>query len=235
MDETQRIRKIWKERQERSALESAQHFNYYGHYAVYERNELILTIFRSEGLRTLAGMRILDVGCSGGALLRHLYDFGARPGECAGIDLREDALQIAKYLSPNAGYVVASGVELPFADATFDLAFQTTVFTSVLDAALRNRMAGEILRTLRAGGRLVWYDFIYNNPRNPNVRGIGRREISQLLAGCRLRFWRVTLAPPIGRLAARVSPFLYHSLSCLPLLRSHYLCLAQKLDAPAMP
>jgi 2-polyprenyl-3-methyl-5-hydroxy-6-metoxy-1,4-benzoquinol methylase len=150
-DETRRVRDIWKEREERSALESAERFNYYGHYAVYERNELILDIFRNCGLLTLAGMEILDVGCSGGALLRHLYDFGAKPENCPGVDLRENALRIAKHLSPNAGYALASGARLPFADGMFDLVFQTTVFTSILDRQLRKTIAHEILRTLRGG------------------------------------------------------------------------------------
>jgi len=60
------------------------------------------------------------------------------------------------------------------------------------------------------------------------VRGIGRREIAGLLADFELTFQKVTLAPPAGRAAVRVSPAVYRVLALLPFLRSHYFCFAQK-------
>jgi len=200
----------------------------YERCAIHEREELLVRIFLEQGLTTLAGLRILDVGCGSGALLRHLCDFGADPRKCFGIDIIDTRLQNAKRLGPNLGLAFASGAELPFDDETFDIVLQFTVLTSVLAPHLRQAIASEMLRVLPRGGRFIWYDFAYNNPRNPDVRGIGRREIRQLLPGCRLRFWRVTLAPPIGRLAVRFNPFFYRALSELRFLRSHYLCVAEK-------
>jgi|HubBroStandDraft_6_1064221.scaffolds.fasta_scaffold79439_2 ubiquinone/menaquinone biosynthesis C-methylase UbiE len=204
----------------------------YGLCMHQERQEILLRFFRELGLASLAGLRILDVGCGSGGQLRRMIDFGAEPANCFGIDLFRKSLAGGRTVNPNLHFVEGSGEQLPFPSSSFDLAFQFTVFTSVLDAAVRRSMAAEILRVLRPGGHFVWYDFAYSNPRNPNVRGIGRREISELLSGFRLAFRRVTLAPPIGRAAVKFSPSIYRVLNTIPLLRSHYFCFAQK---PAQP
>jgi SAM-dependent methyltransferase len=204
--------------------------NLYMRCAMHEREERLVRYFVSEGMHSLEGLKILEVGCGAAALLRRLFDLGAEPAKCVGLDVRGQRLQTAKSLSPAAlNLVEGAGERLPFRDGEFDVALQFTVFTSILDRGVKHTIAGEMLRTLRRGGRLIWYDFAYSNPRNPNVRGIGRREVRELLPGCKLRFERVTLAPPIGRAAVAVAPLLYHLLSLTPILRTHYLCFAEKL------
>jgi ubiquinone/menaquinone biosynthesis C-methylase UbiE len=227
-DENRRIRSVFKEREQAAIRNGSRNSSAYERRAILERNELLHRILAEQGIETLRGKKILDLGCGGGSLLRHLFDFGAQPGNCFGIDLVGERLDVAKHFSPDLGLVLGSGAQLPFPDSAFDITFQSLLFTSVLDPRIKQTIASEILRTMRKGGLLVWYDFIYNNPRNPNVRGVGRREIGELFPGCRLQFWRLTLAPPIGRVAVRVSPFLYQALAQLPFLRSHYLCLVEK-------
>lgn len=193
-----------------------------------ERYEELLRFFRDVGLSSLEKLRVLDVGCGSGGHLRRMADFGVEPGNCFGVDLFRKSLCNARRLNPNIHFLEAHGARLPFSDEAFDLVFQFTMLTSVLDDQLRREIVHEMQRVLRPGGYLIWYDFAYSNPKNPNVRGIGRKEIRQLLGSFRLRLRRVTLAPPIGRPAARVSPLLYRLLAAVPLLRSHYYCFAQK-------
>jgi SAM-dependent methyltransferase len=228
-DEVRRIREVYKERTMGRNAVTVTPMDLFGRCAVHEREELLVTIFRRQGLSTLAGLKILDLGCGAGALLGHLFDYGAEPENCFGVDIIEERLVFAKHLRPNINFILGSGAQLPLPDETFDFVFQFLLFTSVLDPDIKRTIAGEILRTLRRGGRLIWYDFAYDNPQNPDVKGIGRREIRKLLPGCRLSFWRLTLAPPVGRLAVRISPFLYRALSQVPLLRTHCLCVAEKL------
>jgi ubiquinone/menaquinone biosynthesis C-methylase UbiE len=227
-EEVHRIRRVFEKRKKMQVSEWIPHFNLYARYMLYERNGVLIDALRKLKVKTLGDMKILDVGCGGGTLLRYLYDFGAKPRDCFGIDVLEDTLQVAKELSPNVGFFVASAACLPFADETFDLVFQSLVFTSVLDPEIKRTIASEVLRVLKRGGRFVWYDFTYDNPQNPNVKGVGRREIRELLPGCKLHFWRLTLAPPIGRITAALSPFLFHLLSQVPFLCTHCLCIAEK-------
>jgi ubiquinone/menaquinone biosynthesis C-methylase UbiE len=227
--ETRRIREVYERRQALSVKSGETSLDAYERCAIHEREELLAHIFQKIGWSSLAGLRILEIGCGTGTLIRHLYDFGAEPEKCYGVDVLDSRLHEAKHLGPNANFLLASAADLPLPNERFDLVLQFTVFTSVLAADLKQAMAAEILRVLRKGGRFVWYDFAYDNRRNRNVRGIGRGEIRRLLPNCRLRFWRVTVAPPVGRPAARISPFLYRIISELGVFRSHYMCLAEKL------
>jgi ubiquinone/menaquinone biosynthesis C-methylase UbiE len=223
-DERERIRRVYELRKEIDTP-----LDLFGLYTLQERQVYISTFFRRLGLSSLKDLRILDLGCGSGAMLRRFLDFGAEPGNCVGIDLAPNHVQSARRLHPNFVFVEGSGAQLPFADEEFDIVHQATVFTSVLDPEIKRAMASEIMRTLRPGGHFIWYDFAYSNPRNPNVRGIGRAEIHQLFGGSRLQFHRVTLAPPVARATIRFAPLLCRMLWAAPFLRTHYLCFGQKL------
>jgi len=97
------------------------------------------------------------------------------------------------------------------------------VLTSVLDDEVKHQLAQEMLRVVKDDGILLWYDFRYNNPRNPNVRGIGRREIARLFPSCYIWLRRVTLAPPIARTVAPVSWTLAALLESLYFMNTHYI------------
>jgi hypothetical protein len=75
---------------------------------------------------------------------------------------------------------------------------------------------------------VLWYDFIYDNPRNPDVRGVPLKRVRELFPQAELEAWRVTLAPPISRRVTRIDPRLYTVVNMLPLLRSHVLCWLKK-------
>jgi len=109
------------------------------------------------------------------------------------------------------------------------LVCQHTVFTSILDPTIKQQIAAEMARVLRPGGAVLWYDFMYNNPRNPDVRGIKADEIRSLFLAFQLHLRRITLAPFIARrLPELLLPVLYPLLATIPLLRTHYLGLLVK-------
>jgi hypothetical protein len=60
-------------------------------------------------------------------------------------------------------------------------------------------------RVLAPGGVILWYDFFVDNPRNPAVRGVRRREVGELFAGMRMTARRTTLLPPLARRVVPVS------------------------------
>ena len=135
----------------------------------------------------------------------------------------------ARYVCPEAVSIVyRNAAELAFPDATFDLVVQFTVFTSVLDSLTKQQMASEMLRVVKDNGFILWYDFHVNNPWNPDVRGIKRREISQLFPGCRIKLQRLTLVPPLVRLLAPYSWLACYVLGKIPWLCTHYIGLISK-------
>jgi SAM-dependent methyltransferase len=147
------------------------------------------------------------------------------------VDLARDRLLRARERHPAFALAEATAASLPFGDAAFDLVLQFTLFTSVLDSESRRRIGSEVLRVLRPGGMIVWYDFWPNNPWNPNVQGIRPPEIRALFPGCTYDFKGLTLLPPIARWLAPRSWFLADLLSRMPFLTCSYLAVVEKPHA----
>lgn len=181
------------------------------------------------GVTSLGEKRVLEIGCGTGRWLRQLIQWGATPALLAGVDLLAGRLEAARGLTAEGvRYHEGSAGALPFGDDAFDLLLQATVFTSILDAAQRARIAGEMLRVLAPGGAILWYDFCVANPRNPDVRAVDRREIARLFPDCRVELRRVTLAPPIARWLAPKTWWLTSLLESVPPLCTHYVGLIRK-------
>ena len=105
---------------------------------------------------------------------------------------------------------------------------QSTVFTSILDARMKEELASEMCRVLKPDGSILWCDYHMNNPRNPDVKGVKRPEIHALFPKCEIRLQRITLAPPLARLVAPYSWLLCYFLSKLPWLCTHYIGVIRK-------
>ncbi len=189
----------------------------------------LLDRLRKAGLDRLAGRRVLEIGCGTGGWLRRLIAWGVQPEDAAGVELLGSRVEAARRLSPPALTIVqGNAARLPYPDASFDLVLQMLVFSSVLDPVTTRCMAGEMLRLVKPGGAIVWYDYHVPSYGNRDVRPMRRREIAELFPGCRIALERTTLAPPLGRLVARRSRWLYRALDAVPLLRTHYLGLIQR-------
>jgi ubiquinone/menaquinone biosynthesis C-methylase UbiE len=110
-------------------------------------------------LPDVAGRRVLDIGCGEGYNTRLLAARGAR---AVGIDIAEQFVEyaIASEREEPCGieYRIASAVELPFADATFDAA---TAFMSLMDIPETDRVLAEAFRVLRPGG---FFQFSISHP-----------------------------------------------------------------------
>ena len=74
----------------------------------------------------------------------------------------------------------------------------------------------------------MWYDFIYDNPKNKDVNGIPLKEIKELFPEAKIQYWSLTLAPPISRLITKIHPSLYNIFNAFPFLRTHILCWIEK-------
>ena len=219
--EAERIRSVYAKRQ---GEERYSWFNPAYVFHMQECERAMLAALRRQGLRSLTDARILEVGCGRGFWLRQLVQWGATPERVVGIDLiAERVHESARLGAGGVGLVVGSGASLPLADAAFDVVLQSTVFTSILDDAVRARVAGEMRRVLRPGGLILWYDFAVNNPRNPDVRGVARADVRRLFPGCRIALRRTTLAPPLTRALAPRAMWLCRLLAALPPLRTHLL------------
>ncbi len=200
------------------------------HLNVWGRDHAIAALLAADGLCDLTGCEILDVGCGYGTWLRRLADWGADPTRLHGVDLVGERIEQARRLSPaGVDLRVDSGYGLPYGDASMDLVAAQTVFSSILDAARRGELAAELRRVTRPGGRVLIYDFRYDNPRNRDVRALRASDLRRLFPGWRLRRRTLTLLPPLARRLAAWAPALAVLLERgMPPLRSHLCALLRR-------
>jgi ubiquinone/menaquinone biosynthesis C-methylase UbiE len=195
-----------------------------GRFQFQERERQVLQTLDRHGLLPLSGKRILEVGCGTGKWLRDLIAWGADPENVFGVELLQASATRARRLSPQAVTIeCGNAAEMSFDSGSFDIVLQATVFSSVLDPAMKQAMAAEMLRVLRPGGLILWYDIFVRNPWNPYMQPIGKGEIRRLFPGCSFELRRIGLVPPLIRLVAPRSWLACSLMARVPQLLTHYL------------
>ena len=196
---------------------------------VQERQRAMLKLFVRLGFSDLSRLRLLEVGSGAGGNLLELLRLGFAPENLAGAELLPERLARARQVLPEALTLWGGDASaLAIAPASRDIVFQSTVFSSLLDDGFQQHLAAAMWRWVAPGGGVLWYDFVYNNPRNPDVRGVPLARIRQLFPQARVVSQRLTLAPPIARALCRLHPGLYPVFNALPLLRTHVLVWLEK-------
>ena len=99
--------------------------------------------------------------------------------------------------------------------------------SSILEPTALQQVVAEMQRVLKPGGAILWLDFAYNNPSNPNVRGVPPRSLRKLFPGSRVRVRRITLAPPLARRIVPLSWTVARMLEACRLFNTHYLAVIQ--------
>lgn len=190
-----------------------------------ERDAWLLSAIRP----ALSGT-VVDLGCGTGSLASLLDENRARPARYVGIDLLEDRLAEARQRSPWAEFFEASADRTPLETTSADGLVASTLFSSLTESWFRARVAAEIERLLRPGGRLLVYDFRYPSPGNDRVRPISASVLRALFPGWPTEVRSLSLLPPLARTWLGATPARYRALTAIPLLRSH---LAAVLIKPA--
>ena len=201
--------------------------------SLQERERVLMRWSRDCKITPLASRRVLEIGCGSGHNLLDYLRFGFDPSNLVGNELLPDRAELARRLLPaEVRIFTGDAMDLQLAPESFDVVHQSAVFTSILDRDFQNALAARMWSWVRPGGGVLWYDFIYNNPRNPDVAGVPLRRIRELFPDGQLRYWRLTLAPPLARLVCRMHPWLYNVVNSFPFLRTHVLCWIRKDDRP---
>lgn len=221
MDEVQRIRDVYCKRKEKDNSAYSSLFS-------QEREREIKKAIRRDEVTFSFDKNILDVGCGKGAVLSYFLKEGIPPENLYGIDLLPERIEEAKKLYPGMSFICRNAEKLPCPDEFFDIITQSTVFTSILNLGMKKEIASEMVRVLKPNGVIIWHDYRFNNPFNPNVKAIRRREIMNLFPDCQFDFKLINLNPFIARPLARFSWRLCEALEKLSILRTHWLVAIKK-------
>ena len=192
---------------------------------VQERQRAMLQLFSQQGMTDLAAPRLLEVGCGTGGNLLELLRMGFAPQNLSGIELLPDRYRQARHALPLALELLeGDALQAPIANGSQDIVLVSTVFSSLLDEPYQEKLATALWRWVKPGGAVLWYDFTFNNPKNPDVRGVPLQRVKALFPQAAVSARRVTLAPPIARRVVPVHPMFYTFFNSLPWLRTHILC-----------
>lgn len=163
--------------------------------------------------------RILDVGCGSGAGLIQFLRLGFQQTLMSGVDISEDRIAGAKTVMPLADLRCESADAMSYADGTFDLVFESTMFVLLPSEDTARGIAREMIRVTRPGGYLMLIDWRYGKPGSDVYKAMSPRRIAELFdvggstrVVCRERG---ALVPPVGRFLSRRLPSLYFAVQAV--------------------
>ena len=168
--------------------------------AQQERLRTLVKLWNAHGWSSLADLAITEVGCGAGGNLQDLLRLGASPARLQGLELIAERAAQARATLPAAVHIAeGDATQAPLAEGSQQAVLAFTLFSSLLDAAFRRHMAETLWRWVAPGGGVLVYDFVVDNPRNPDVRGVPLAELRSLFPQGRIASCRLTLAPPLAR------------------------------------
>jgi len=208
-------------------------FRPYVFMSVQERERALIRILGEKLPCPPLKAEVVEVGCGDGAELLRLMQLGFSPDRLTGLEVLEESFVRARSRLPAAVRLIrCDATDVPeLGGQSFDVVYQSTVFSSILSNALQQELAARMWQWVRPGGGVLWYDFVYDNPRNREVRGVPRRRIQELFPKAPILYRRITLAPPLGRFFCRRSPKFYPLLNAFGILRTHILAWIGKPDS----
>lgn len=192
-----------------------------------ERRSLTRRLLDDVGWIPLGDREVLEVGSGHGSELAWLRELGASYSHLVGVDLLPNRVEAARTMYPEIDFHLGNAEHLEFADERFDLVMAFTVFSSIFDRTMAANIASEIVRVLRPGGALLWYDVRYDST-NRNVKAVRARQVRALFPDLQGELATITLLPPFARRLGPLTRIGYPLLSRVPPLRSHLLGLLRK-------
>jgi ubiquinone/menaquinone biosynthesis C-methylase UbiE len=200
-------------------------FNEANLYLYQARDRAIIRILRENGIQSLNGKTILDVGCGRGTELNNFVRYGAASANLHGVDLMDYRIADAIRNNPGIDFACGDASQLNFESRTFDITAQIMAFTSIVNDELKKNIALEMIRCTKPGGLILWVDFFLTNPfkRDPNVKAIGKAEIHSLFQGHNIHLTRCILTRPLVKLIAPYSIIACEVLERLSIFNSFYI------------
>ena len=96
-------------------------------------------------LAPLENKKIIEVGCGDGDKILQLIKFGFSPKNIVGNELLPNSIKKAKKSLPNTvSLLEGDATQLEIEKESFDIIYQSVVFSSILDDDLQNKLAQKI-------------------------------------------------------------------------------------------
>lgn len=196
-----------------------------------EKERSFIKWINENNIAPVGNKKLLEIGCGTGNNILTFLKLGFQPENIFANELLENRYTEAKKKLPQAIRIIpGNALDIEFPNNEFDIVFQSMVFSSILDDQFKLELAKKLYNLAKPGGGVLWYDFIYNNPKNTDVMGINFQEIKKLFPNTIMIKQKITLAPPLARFVTRVHPKLYYVFNSFFFLRTHLLVWIKKND-----
>ena len=220
--EVDNIKQVYTDRENDSQV-MKNHQGVYPRFISEEREAVYKSVIKQHFSST-DHLKLMEVGAGVGVNLDFFHSIGFKYPNISANELLEDRFEKLKANYPEINCFPGNAAEMKL-NQKFDIVFQSTVFSSILSDELRVKLAAKMFDFTNDNGIVLWYDFIYNNPNNKNVRKVTLSEVKSLFPNAKkYEFYKVTLAPPIGR---RVGKW-YHFFNNFKFLRTHIIAVIYK-------
>lgn len=157
--------------------------------------------------------RILDVGCGSGAGVIQFMRLGFQQKLLSGIDIIPERVAAAQAVLPLADLRCESADAMSYADATFDLTYESTMFVLLPSEETAVNIAREMIRVTKPGGYVMLIDWRYSKPGSDVYMAMSPSRIRSLFDVGRATDMvlreRGALVPPVGRFLSRRLPACY--------------------------
>ncbi|MEI6488140.1 MAG: class I SAM-dependent methyltransferase [Bacteroidota bacterium] len=221
-EEVDKIKKAYFNRKKIEASGKLNHAMY-SSYIAAEREKIYETIIQ-KSFSNLKNRRLIEIGAGGGSNIEFFHQLGISYSNIFANELIDERINDLKKKFPEINVLEGNAMDIKI-DSKFDIVFQSTVFTSILNDDMQLAVAKKMWEVLSDDGIILWYDFVYNNPNNKDVRKVSRKRIKALFPnGTMFTFIKVTLAPPIGRRVGKMYPFF----NTFKFLRTHLIAVIRK-------
>ncbi len=167
---------------------------------------------------------MIEIGAGNGINIEYFKRIGIKPQNIWANELLDARVEALQKEHGDINILPGDALDI-LIDQKFDIVFQSMVFSSILDPVFRKLLAEKMLSLLNEDGMIIWYDFIYNNPRNKDVRRVNLKEIQSLFHNTDLSYKKVTLFPLIAR---RIGRFYRLFNTVFPFLRTHMVAIIRK-------
>lgn len=224
MDEIQRILDAYHKREINQVDQRHYRFTHYQIQTQKERERVYSHIVKRH-VADISKAKIMEIGAGEGINLTFFQKLGFKNENIYANELRPEKSAELKAAFPNSYVHTGNALDLPFTNE-FDVCFQSTVFTSILSDDLKQKIADRMFAMTKPNGIILWYDFIYDNPWNKDVKGIKKKEVKKLFSAAKkITFHNIMLAPPIGRRVGILYPLINF---LFPFLKSHIIAVIEK-------
>ena len=185
-----------------------------------EKQEYTLKILAKIFGCNFTSKKYLEVGCGTGTNLCTLLSWGVPAENLYGNDIFQPSLDKCKKRLPSSVKLQAGNFLDCKYEEKFDVILFSTVLSSILDIEFQQECMKYAYNLLQEGGIILLYDFVFDNPRNKDVKGVSLKTLANSAPWRNIKFNSVTLAPPIARRLEKL-PILIKVLRSLKILNTH--------------